>query len=97
MTALQEEPSAHAPWTRAMFGWVLMLMIPFQSSVPLPGDRAARAWSGCGDRRGVSVSGHVYDVDTGLITTVVPAEPMPAGARMSTQDRNGPPGRTPDV
>src|SRR5260370_1884103 len=24
MTALQEEPSAHAPWTRTMFGWVLI-------------------------------------------------------------------------
>jgi carbonic anhydrase len=32
----------------------------------------------------ITVSGHVYDVDTGLITTVVPAELMPAGARMST-------------
>ena len=28
----------------------------------------------------ITVSGHVYDVDTGLITTVVPAEPMSTGA-----------------
>ena len=24
----------------------------------------------------ITVSGHVYDVDTGLITTVIPAAPM---------------------
>jgi hypothetical protein len=26
----------------------------------------------------ITVSGHVYDVNTGLITTIVPAAPMPA-------------------
>src|ERR1700691_5248690 len=30
MTALQLEPSAHAPWTRTMFGWVLISVIPFR-------------------------------------------------------------------
>jgi hypothetical protein len=27
--------------------------------------------------RTITVSGHVYDVTTGLITTIVPARPMP--------------------
>jgi carbonic anhydrase len=28
----------------------------------------------------ITVSGHVYDVDTGLVTTVIPAAPMHGGA-----------------
>jgi hypothetical protein len=28
----------------------------------------------------ITVSGHVYDVNTGLVTTVVPAAPMPTAA-----------------
>ena len=48
----------------------------------------------------ITVSGHVYDVYTGLVTTVVPAAPMPSaarGARMSTRGRGRQTGRTPDV
>src|SRR4029077_7205901 len=33
MTALQLEPSAHAPWTRTMFGRVLISMTPFTGHV----------------------------------------------------------------
>src|ERR1700733_4591463 len=33
MTALQQEPSAHAPWTRTMFGEVLIFMTPYRVSV----------------------------------------------------------------
>jgi hypothetical protein len=28
----------------------------------------------------ITVSGHVYDVDTGLLTTVIPAAPMHASS-----------------
>jgi hypothetical protein len=28
MTPFQHEPSAHAPWTRTMFGWTVMSVTP---------------------------------------------------------------------
>ena len=30
MTPLQHDPSAHVPWTRTTFTWVLMAMLPSQ-------------------------------------------------------------------
>lgn len=37
-----------------------------------------------GPRFEVAVSGHVYDVDTGLVTTIIPAAPMHASTSSPT-------------
>ena len=51
------------------------------------GDRPLWTWSGCAPATvlpaTITVSGHVYDVYTGLITTIVPAAPMPSAAAES--------------
>ena len=41
MTALQEEPSAHAPWTRTMFGLVAISRVPFSLGL---GELSLNCW-----------------------------------------------------
>jgi hypothetical protein len=80
MTALQHDPSAHAPWTRTMLGRIFMSVIPFLDSRPttalvsFPVIKAGARFAGRYDERyypipGCSQNGAVslgYDAEIGI-------------------------------